>query len=125
MSHRYEVDIEKLDKNKLHLKYVVSYNHLLKVFYVNWVRDWKFHSDCTVPSGFKLLTAGWLSVPREEMMKDDYSNAETWGGSVGFNVCPHPRDLAMLKQNLTDGEAFFDNDGKPVDEETITKGTKK
>lgn len=125
MSHRYEVDIETLDKSKLHLKYVVSYNAEHKTFYVNWVRDWKFHADCNVPSKFRRLSAGWLSVPRDEMQKDDYSNATTWGGSVGFDMCPHPRDLAMLKQNLTEGVAYFDAEGKPLDEETATKGMTK
>lgn len=125
MSHRYEVDIETLDKSKLHLKYVVSYHHAQKMFYVNWVREWMFHSDCNVPSGFRAHTAGWVSVPREEMQKDDYSNAETWGGSVGLNVCPHPRDLAMLKLNLSEGQSFFDRDGNPVDEATVNKALAK
>lgn len=125
MSHRYEVDPKALDKDKLHLKYVVSYNFANKWFYVNWVRDWKYHSDCNVPNGFRLATAGWVSVPREEMQKDDYSNAVTWGGSVGFDVCPHPRDLAMLKKNLAEGIAYFDSEGNELDEETVTKALSK
>lgn len=125
MSHRYEVDIETLDKSKLHLKYVVSYHHAQKMFYVNWVRDWKFHSDCNVPSGFRRASAGWLSVPRDEMNQDNYENLMTWGGSVGFDMCPHPRDLAMLKKNLSEGIAYFDKDGNELDEETVTKALAK
>lgn len=124
MSQNYEVDVKKLDPKKLHLKYVTSYHFDSKTFYVSWVRDWYYHVDCNIPKGFRAVAAGWVSVPRDEMQTGNYDNAETWGGSVGLDLCPHTRDLAMLKQNLTDGVAFFDKDGKPVDEATVMTGVK-
>ena len=102
-----------LDKSLANFKYVVSYDRTKEEFTVDTTRDWKFHSDCYIPNGNRLISAGWISCPFEEFKKDDYTNMTTWGRSIGFNVGTHPRDLKMLKQYFT-GNMQFNKDGDPI-----------
>ncbi len=103
-----------LEPGKIHLKYVVSYNHATERFFVDTVRHWQFHCDCRVPPGFRLISAGWLSVPLEEYRDNNLANAQTWGGSEGFQKGTHERDLAMLKQFVLDGENTFSREGVAI-----------
>jgi hypothetical protein len=104
-----------LDKNKLHLKYIVSYNHATKQFFVATMPSYGFHSDGHIPTGFRLISAGYFSAPKSEFIADDFTNAETWGGSEGFQIGTKERDLAMLKQHMTDGTNTYDEHGQAVD----------
>lgn len=104
-------DIKDLDTSKVHFKYIVSYEHATKQFCVDTMPSWKFHSDGHIPTGFKVISAGWVSCPKAEFCEDNLANAETWGGSEGFQVYPNKRDLAMLKLHFTDGDHVFTFDG--------------
>jgi hypothetical protein len=106
---------DSLEPGKVHLKYVVSYNHATERFFVDVVASWRFHSDCHVPEGFKIMSAGWLSVPADEYKDSNPANAKTWGGSEGYQVGPHSRDLAMLKQFVQHCENTFSREGVAVD----------
>lgn len=107
-----------LEPGKAHFKYVVSYNFATERFFVDLTASWKFHCDCHVPSGFVIKSAGWLSIPTDEYKVHNLTNAQTWGGSEGFQKGVHERDLAMLKQFMLDGENTFSREGVAVDSAT-------
>lgn len=109
---------ETWDPNKIHLKYVVSYDKAGKRFFVDFVAHWQYHSDCHVPSGFRRISAGYFSVPKTEYQNNDMTNAETWGGSEGFQIGPHPRDLSMLKGLAVDGTNTYDEARNALDSAT-------
>ena len=104
-----------LEPGKVHFKYVVSYNHATERFFVDVTAHWKFHSDCHVPPGFTIKSAGWFSTPTEEYRDNNLTNSKTWGGSEGFQKGTHERDLPMLKQLVLDGESTFSRHGTAVD----------
>jgi hypothetical protein len=97
-----------LDKSKFNLKYVVSYNDAKQTFHVDTTKDWLNHSDCHVPVGARIVSAGWVSIPLEEYRDYNYNNAVTWGRSIGFQLETHPRDLEMLQAFLINGQNSFD-----------------
>ena len=99
------------DSSKINLKYVVSYEQVSKRFFVDTVPVWKYHSDCHVPKGFRMISAGYFSVPKTDYQNNDMTHAETWGGSEGFQIGPKERDLNMLKGLTLDCTNTYDDTG--------------
>ena len=100
-----------LDKERVHFKYVSSFDHSTKIFTIDIARDWRYHSDCYIPKNSSIKSAGWVSCPENEFKEDDYTNMTTWGHSIGYQIGTHPRDIKMLKGYFSGDSMKFDING--------------